>query len=121
MGHTSSYNRFTARRDGLGYARIDLSRAAFCTTAPIPGGVLVKIGPLVVGSDRQPQIGRVTAQRLVRVRPCVDQAQTVLLPAPRVPWRVEVTADTFVPAKVDPRSSDRRELGVQIGFGFQPS
>ena len=119
-GHTSSYNRFTARRDGPGYARVDLSRAAFCTTAPIPGGVLVRIGTLVVGPDRQPQIGRVTAQQLVRVRPCVDQAQTVLLPTPRGPWRIEMTADTFVPAEVDARSSDRRALGAQVTYGFKP-
>ena len=120
MSHNSSYNRFTARADGPGQARIDLSRTAFCTNAPIPGGVIVRIGPLVIGPDRQPHIGRVTAQRLVRVRPCDEQAQTVLLPAPRRPWRVEVVSDTFVPAEVDPSRSDRRRLGVQIAFGFQP-
>ena len=121
MGRQSSYNRFTAARDGPGFARIDLSRAAFCTTAAIPGGVLVKIGPIGIGSDKQAKIDHVTAQKLVRVRPCAGEAQTVLLPAPRVPWRVEVTADTFVPNQVDPRSSDRRELGAQVAFGFQPA
>jgi len=120
MSATSSYNRFTAAADGPGYARIDLSRAGFCTNAPIPGGVLVKIGPIVIGSDKQPHIGVVTDHELLRVKPCAGQAQTVLLPAPKVPWRVEVEADTFVPAKVDPRSSDQRALGVQISFGFQP-
>ncbi len=120
MGQTSSYNRFTAPTDGKGFAQVNLSRAAFCTTAPIPGGVLVKLGPIVIGPDKQPKIGRVTAQRLLRVRPCEDQAETVLLPAPRVPWRMEVTADTFVPADVDPRSSDRRSLGVQISYSFTP-
>ena len=79
------------------------------------------IGPLVIGPDKQPQIGRITAQRLLRVRPCAEQAQTVLLPAPRGPWRVEVSSDTFVPAELDPSKSDRRRLGVQIAFGFQPS
>jgi hypothetical protein len=121
MSHDSSYNRYTARADGSGYARIDLSRGAVCTTVPIPGGVLVKIGPLVIGPDRQPHIGRVTARRLLRVRPCDDQGQTVLLPAPRGPWRVEVSSDTFVPAEIDPSRSDRRRLGVQIAYGFQPS
>jgi len=121
MSHDSSYNRYTARADGPGYARIDLSRGAVCTTVPIPGGVLVKIGPRVIGTDRQPHIGRVTARRLLRVRPCDDRAQTVLLPAPRGPWRVEVSSDTFVPAEIDPSRSDRRQLGVQIAYGFQPS
>jgi hypothetical protein len=121
MSRTASYNRFTAAADGPGHARVNVSRAGFCTTAPIPGGVLVKIGPLEIGSDKEPKLGRVTSQRLIRVRPCADQAQTLLLPTPNVPWRIEVTADTFVPAKVDPRSSDQRELGAQVGFGFQPS
>jgi len=121
MGRQSSYNRFTAAKDGPGYARVDLSRSAFCTNQPIPGGVLVKIGPIAIGSDKQAKIGHVTAQKLVRVRPCADEAQTVLLPAPHVPWRVEVTADTFVPNQVDPRNSDRRELGAQVAFGFQPA
>ena len=120
MSAESAYNRFTAAADGPGYARIDLSRAGFCTDAPIPGGVLVKIGPLAIGPDRQPRIGVVTGRELLRIRPCADQAETLLLPAPRVPWRVEVTADTFVPAEVDANSSDRRALGVQVGFGFKP-
>jgi hypothetical protein len=120
ISRTAAYNRFTAAADGPGYARVNISRAGFCTTAPIPGGVLVKIGPLVIGPDKEPHLGAVTNQRLVRVRPCADQAQTLLLPTPDVPWRVEVTADTFVPAKVDSRSSDQRELGAQVGFGFQP-
>ena len=121
MGSESSYNRYTARADGPGSARIDVSRAGICTTAPIPGGVLVKVGPLVIGNDKQPHIGRVTAQRLLRVRPCDETGQTVLLPAPRGPWRVEVKSDTFVLAELDPGNSERRPLGVQIRFGFQPS
>lgn len=120
MGRTSAYNRFTSASDGAGSARVELSRAAFCTNAPIPGGAIVKIGPLTIGADRQPHLAAVTAQRQVRVRPCPGGEQTVLLPAPRGPWRVEVTADTFVPANVDPRLSDRRELGVQVSFGFEP-
>ena len=119
MGHTASYNRYTARSDGPGYARVDVKRV-FCTTAAIPGGVLVKIGPIVIGKDKEPHIGHVTDERLLRVRPCEKQAQTLLLPAPRQPWRIEVEADTFVPAEIDPNLSDRRTLGVQIAFGFQP-
>ena len=119
-GRDSSYNRYTARADGPGSARIDLSRAALCTTAPDPGRRDRLDRPARDRPDKQPHIGRVTAQRLVRVRPCEDQAQTILLPAPRGPWRVEVTSDTFVPAELDPSKSDRRRLGVQVAFGFQP-
>ena len=48
------------------------------------------------------------------------KAQTVLMRPPGAPWRIEVTADTFVPAEVDPRSGDRRELGARVDFGFVP-
>ncbi len=120
MGNESSYNRFSARADGPGYARIVLSRAAICTKAPIPGGVLIKIGPIVIGPDKEAHLGRVTAKRLLRVRPCDQQPQVVLIPAPSGPWRAETVADTFVPAVLDPSKSDRRELGVQIQYGFQP-
>ncbi len=120
MSKDAAYNRFTAKADGPGYARVSISRAGFCTQAPIPGGVLVKVGPVVIGPDKEPHLGTVTAQRLIRIRPCADQSRTLLLPIPDVPWRVEVTADTFVPAKVDPRSSDQRQLGAQVNFGFQP-
>jgi hypothetical protein len=39
---------------------------------------------------------------------------------PPGPWRLEVAAQTFVPAEVDPRSSDRRDLGARVSFGFVP-
>ena len=119
-GRNAAYNRFRPEASPPESARVGLSRSAFCSSAPIPGGVLVRIGTLVIGKDRQPQIGKVTARRLVRVRPCPEGAQSLLLRAPRGPWRVEVTSDTFVPAEVDARSSDRRTLGVQVSFGFQP-
>ena len=120
MGRSSSYNRFTARTDGPGKARVDLSRAGFCTQTAIPGGVIVRLGTLAIGDDRQPRIGTETARQVLRVRPCAEGSQSLRLPVPAGPWRVEVTADTFVPAEVDPSLSDRRELGVQIAFGFEP-
>jgi Dolichyl-phosphate-mannose-protein mannosyltransferase len=120
-GRNAAYNRFRPESSAPESARIGLSRSAFCSNAPIPGGVLVRLGTLVIGKDHQPGIGEVTTQQLVRVRPCPEGAQVLLLPTPTGPWRVELTSDTFVPAEVDSRLSDRRELGIQASFGFQPS
>ena len=42
-----------------------------------------------------------------------------VIPAPRPPFRVEVQiSPTFVPADLDPSSSERRPLGAQVGFGW---
>lgn len=118
MGARAAYNRFAVADDGPGFARVTLSREAFCTEAPLPSRMTIRIGPVGIGADRQPALTSVTDTRVVRVAPC--QAQTVLIRPPDLPWRVEVEADTFVPADVDANLSDRRELGARVGFGFVP-
>lgn len=119
MGPTAAYNRFEVAEGKHGLATVTVSRKAFCTDRFIPGGVLIRLGPLVI-RDGQPAIGSVTREELLRVRPCQD-ATTLTLPAPPGPWRVEVRADTFVPAEIDPSLSERRELGVQVVFGSAPA
>ena len=48
------------------------------------------------------------------------QTRTFVLPTPPLPWRVEVAVDpTFSPGKLDPNLSDFRELGAQVGFGYE--
>ena len=45
----------------------------------------------------------------------------VALRPPKGPWRVEVElTPTFSPNEVDPRNSDRRQLGAVMKAGFQP-
>lgn len=116
MGTHAAYNRFTGGEDPLGFARVTLSREAFCTDRRLPSRMTVRIGPLGIGADKQPALAAVATERSLVVAPC--KAQTVLLRPPKGPWRVEVTAQTFVPAKVDPRLSDRRELGARVSFGL---
>ncbi len=116
MGETAAYNRFAVADDGPGFARVTLSREAFCTDAPLPSRMTVRIGPVGTGADKQPALASVTETRVVEVEPC--QAQTVLLRPPDAPWRVEVEAETFVPAEVDPNLGDRRRLGARVDFGF---
>jgi hypothetical protein len=78
----------------------------------------VRIGPIVRGRDKQPAIGRVTGSETTYVPVC--GSRSVLLPTPKVPWRAEVAIETFVPKQEDPRSSDARALGAQVGFSVLP-
>ena len=116
MGQRAAYNRFDVSRDGRGFARVTLSREAFCTDVAVPSRMRIRFGPIGVGRDKQPTLASVTASREIVLPPCT--AQTVLLRPPGVPWRIEVIADTFVPAEIDPRQSDRRDLGARVSFGF---
>ncbi|HJU46522.1 MAG TPA: hypothetical protein VJ689_00200 [Gaiellaceae bacterium] len=116
MGDSAAYNRFAVADDGAGFASVQLSREAFC--AGSPSVVTVRVGPVGIGSDKQPALESVSDERTVSVPPC--GSQTVLLRAPGRPWRVEVRSTTFVPAEVDSNLSDRRPLGVRVAFGFRP-
>jgi hypothetical protein len=117
----ASYTRYDVTGDGPGFAVVKLSRVGWC---PSPGSrragvATARIGPVAIGPDKQPAIERVTAVRTFRVPDC--KANGTLLPTPSSPWRVEVTiAPTFVPQKLDPSKSDRRELGAVLEAGFQP-
>ena len=78
----------------------------------------IAIGALDIGEDKQPSLVRTTAVETVRVGGA-KQERVVRLPTPRPPFRVEVTVDPlFVPAEVDERSSDRRQLGAQTTYRF---
>ena len=47
--------------------------------------------------------------------------RTLSFPTPPPPFLVKVHVDpTFVPAKLDPRTTDTRQLGAQVAFEFKP-
>ncbi len=116
-----SYTRYDVSGDGPGLALVTLSRDNWC---PSPGQrqtatATVRIGPVGIGSDKQPAIARVTGVRSFPVRDC--EANGVALRVPRVPWRIEVSVSpTFVPREVDPSRSDNRRLGARFDARFQP-
>ena len=85
MGETAAYNRFAVADDGPGFARVTLSREAFCTDVPVPSRMTIRIGPVGTGADKQPALASVTEERVVEVEPC--QAQTILLRPTCAPWR----------------------------------
>ena len=112
----AAYNRFASPGGRPGYAIVSVSRAA-AQGAPIkPGHVIIRLGTLVRGSDRQPGIGHVTAFRRWIV--AAGAHRTFTIPTPRPPFRIEVSVSpTFSPS--DYGSFDRRELGAQLGFDFR--
>jgi hypothetical protein len=111
----SAYSRFATPEGRAGFVVVTVSRAA-ARGAPIgPGRVVIKVGALVRGRDRQPHLGRVTAERVWRILP--GAKRTFVIPTPKPPFRAEVAiSPTFSPA--DYGESDRRELGAQVNFGF---
>jgi hypothetical protein len=116
-----SYTRYDVSQDGPGFAVLQLSRIGWC---PSPGKrtvgrVTMRIGPVVVGPDKQPAIGHVTGRKVFIVKDCKTNA-AALVP-PNVPWRMEfAVTPTFSPHEVDPTNSDRRNLGAQVKrVGFQ--
>jgi hypothetical protein len=115
----AAHNQFDVTRGGSGTLQVFLSRQVFCPKGVhLPGVARVRIGPIVRGRDKQPAIGRVTGSETTYVPVC--GSRSVLLPTPKVPWRAEVAIETFVPKQEDPRSSDARALGAQVGFSVLP-
>ena len=114
----ASYNRFDTSRDGPGFARVNLSRVAWCSGGE-PGKATVRIGPIGIGLDNQPAISEVTQTQSKTVTQCT--ATGFRLAAPNGPWRIEVEiTPTFSPHDIDPNHSDRRQLGAVFTAGFQP-
>ena len=88
----------------------------------IPEGITVEVpkptSVIVKGADKQPHIGRVVATRRWWIHS--QSRRTFVIPAPRPPFRVEVTVrPTFSPSDYEGQS-DRRELGAQVGYLFIP-
>jgi hypothetical protein len=117
----AAYTRYDVSGDGPGFALVKLSRVEWCPSPGkrTPGRATVRIGPVAIGSDKQPAIGRVTAERTAIVRDC--RVTGFLLPAPNEPWRVEIELEpTFVPNEIDPSVSDTRKLGAVVSAEFRP-
>jgi hypothetical protein len=115
IGGFGSYSHFSGLRPGT--VDVRLSRTGW-GGPEAPTKVRVLVGPLVLDENRQPRIRHTTATGQWDAKS--GEETTLHLRAPKPPFRVEVYVDrTFVPAQLDPQqSSDSRELGVQVGFGF---
>src|SRR6266545_6250408 len=80
--------------------------------------VTVRMGELVIGSDKQPQMGRVT--KILRCTLRAHEECNFLLPAPGPTFRVEVGVNPkFRPQKLSPQtSSDPRLIGAVVSYRF---
>jgi len=115
MGAKSAYNQYATQNGQRGNVLVTLTRRTWGGPDK-PGRVLIKIGTLVKGADKQPHIGRVTAMRRWTIHSL--STATFVMPTPRPPFRVEVTIHpTFSPADYKGQS-DRRELGAQVAYRF---
>ena len=102
-------------------SKSNVPRETFCPAGVrLRGNARVRIGVLGRGPDKQPAIVRQTDADAIYVPACTSRA--VSLPTPDRPWRVEVSIDTFVPAKIDPKGSgaERRALGALVAFDVVP-
>ena len=117
MGAQSAYNQYASPAGKGGNMVVRLGRWAWGGPDK-PGRVLIRVGTLVKGADKQPHIGEVTATRRWTIH-SLSRA-TFVIPAPAPPFRVEVTVrPTFSPSDYE-GESDRRELGAQVGYLIIP-
>ena len=120
MSGTAAFNQFTTADNPRGFAKVVLSRVASCGPDK-PGNVVVKVGTVVVGPNKQPTLGRVLHERRAVLHQCKVVGPPELLIPATVPFRVEVTIEpTFSPNELDPASSDVRQLGAKPEFGYVP-
>jgi hypothetical protein len=116
-GEQSAYSRFATPSNRAGYAVVTLSRQAWGGESP-ESRVVIRVGTLAL-RNKQPAMGRVT--QTVRTTIGSNGFKRFSIPAPPPPFRVDIRiAPTFVPAEIDPNSSERREFGAQVSFDWSP-
>jgi hypothetical protein len=118
MSSFSAYTRYSTEGNKAGRIRVIVSRAPWGGTN-VTGHVTVAIGPMVVGDDKQPHLGKATEVKRFDIHS--SEVKPVVLKAPGPRFRVEVTiTPTFVPHELDPTSGDRRKLGAKVSYIFIP-
>ena len=118
----TDYTQFTTPGNDAGYAVVRVHRKGWGGRDKPKGGstVVIRVGELRLGKDKQPALGRVTDRCRFKINRLEDR--TFLLATPPPPFHVDVKIDpTFVPQDIDPRSSDTRRLGAQVGYSFSPA
>jgi hypothetical protein len=118
-GSKSAYTRYSTEGGGAGRIRVVVSRAAWGGPDK-PGQVTVTIGPIVIGPDNDPHVGRPAVTERFTIHSKKTHVLTFDAPGPR--FRVEVTIDpTFRPIELSPQTtSDNRDLGASVSYVFLP-
>jgi hypothetical protein len=117
-GPFSAYTRYSTEGNRAGRIRVTVSRAAWGGTNKT-GHVTVAIGPMVVGDDKQPHLGKPTEVKRFDIHSKEEIPVVLNAPGPR--FRVEVTINpTFSPKELSPGESDNRQLGAKVSYVFLP-
>jgi uncharacterized membrane protein len=117
-GAFSAYTRYSTQGNRAGRIRVIVSRAAWGGPNKT-GHVTVSIGPMVVGDDKQPHLGKLTDVKRFDIRSKKEVPVVLKAPGPR--FRVEVTiTPTFVPKALSPDQTDNRHLGAKVSYVFLP-
>jgi hypothetical protein len=115
-GSFSAYTRYSTEGNRAGRIRVTVSRAAWGGPNKT-GHVTVAIGPIVIGDDNQPHLGKPTEVKRFDIHSKDEIPVALKAPGPR--FRVEVTiTPTFVPHDLASDSSDRRQLGAKVSYVF---
>jgi hypothetical protein len=107
-GASSAYTRFASGERRPGRVRIVVLRQT-----GVPGQATVKLGPIVIGDDKQPHVGQPMVVK--RVALPANGAKTLVLPAPGPHFRVEVNVTPTFRAP-----GDNRDLGAKVTYTYLP-
>jgi hypothetical protein len=118
-GSSSAYTRYSTEGGRTGRVRVVVSRHAWGGPDKV-GHVTVTIGPIIIGPDKDPHVGRPALTKRFDIHSKGERIVTLDAPGPR--FRVEVTIDpTFRPIDLSPQTtSDNRELGASVSYIFLP-
>jgi hypothetical protein len=118
-GSFSSYTRYSTADNRAGRLRVIVSRASWGGPNKT-GHVTVRIGPIVIGDDKQPHVMTATAVKRFDIHSKEEVPVVLKAPGPR--FRVEVTVTpTFAPRELSPQiESDNRQLGAKVSYVFLP-
>ena len=119
----ADYSRFSTPGERAGTVDVRIARTGYCPSDPkadVPGRVVIDVGTLGLGEQKNGVIDDVTERRGWIVARCADR--TFSIPTPPPPFHVTVTVTPpFQPNALDPSNPERRYFGAQVGFGFRPT
>src|SRR6266511_1818195 len=118
-GPTSAYTRYSTEGNRAGRVRVIVSREAWGGPDKT-GHVTVKIGPIIIGPDKDPHVGLPAVTKRFDIHS--KQTKPITLDAPGPRFRIEVTiTPTFRPIELSPQTSrDNRDLGASVSYVFLP-
>jgi hypothetical protein len=112
----SSYTRYSTAGGRRGWLRIVVSRTQWGGPS-VTSHVVIRIGSIVIGPDKEPHLG--TVDQVRRWTVVGKEARTFLIRAPGPRFRVEVSVNPkFEPHELVPSNTDRRKLGAVISYTF---